>query len=741
MHHLNLAVHSYRTKTCPPPDGSMTPISIDPRSSGRFIDLLTGGTGSCTFQTFPDIQELKGQWPCPAILHGTLDQHSERLETLNRQGHGIFVCVNETDGQGRKSENIVRARSLFLDLDGSSLEPVVEAGLKPHMVVESSPGRFHVYWLVNDVVLSEFGELQSGLALRFDGDQKVKDLPRVMRLPGFLHQKGEPFPVRLLQVNHNIPTYSKQSIVRAFGLDSEIPIKEEEKLTYQAYDPSRLVSEGQRNSYMVSRAGQLRSKGNSEKEIYHILSNENGELCRPPLPDDEIKSISGWIGTKDSGRKKGRGHQSRPMDYVDELLAKYTIVCNGPKLYIYKDGYYQEQQHESIEQATLLVIENDIGNSATSRNVNEVVRLLKIKTYKDPNLFDPPGFINVKNGLIRLEDLELLSHSPDFLTTTQIRVELKPGSKCPRWQEYLRTTLPDKDQQDLLQEFFGYCLTTSIVYHKALFLQGGGGNGKSGVMAVLKALIGPSNYSSLMLSDLGTRFRPSQLHGKLVNFTGEVDSRKLLSDGPFKALVGGDSITVERKGVDPFDLTPTAKFIVAGNRMPETKDSTYGLERKLLILRFDQQFKDPSEIKPGDRALPRKPGLADSIIETELAGVLLWAIEGLRRLRMQDGFTIPRSSVEAVEEFRDQTEPAKSFVIDFIQEHEGSQLLLKDAFRMWGSYATDHGCEKKSDRNLSMIIGDVYGKDRKKPGRDGTYFVGLRLAPDGSSNHKSSEDR
>ena len=41
--------------------------------------------------------------------------------------------------------------------------------------------------------LDEFKERQVLLAEMFDGDPKVCDLPRVMRLPGFLHQKGEPF--------------------------------------------------------------------------------------------------------------------------------------------------------------------------------------------------------------------------------------------------------------------------------------------------------------------------------------------------------------------------------------------------------------------------------------------------------------------------------------------------------------------------------------------------------------------
>jgi hypothetical protein len=267
------------------------------------------------------------------------------------------------------------------------------------MVVETSPHRFHVYWLVNDVALTEFREMQSSLAFLFDGDPTVKDLPRVMRIPGFLHQKGEPFLVRLLQLNHNITTYSKQSIVRAFGLDDKIPIKEEVKLTYQRYEPSRLVPEGQRNSYMVSRAGTLKNRGLEKKEICAILSSENRELCRPPLPEDEIRTISGWIETKVVPHKKGRRTNLQPMDYVDQLTEKDRIISDGQRTYIYKDGVYNEQHPESIKQTILTLIQEDIGNSVTSRQVNEVVRLLQTKTFQDPSLFDPQEYMNVKNGL------------------------------------------------------------------------------------------------------------------------------------------------------------------------------------------------------------------------------------------------------------------------------------------------------------------------------------------------------
>jgi len=66
---------------------------------------------------------------------------------------------------------------------------VLEAKPAPHIIVESSPGYYHAYWLVKDISLDEFRGMQKALAERFGGDENVHDLSRVMRVPGFFHRK------------------------------------------------------------------------------------------------------------------------------------------------------------------------------------------------------------------------------------------------------------------------------------------------------------------------------------------------------------------------------------------------------------------------------------------------------------------------------------------------------------------------------------------------------------------------
>ncbi|MEI6601580.1 MAG: DNA-primase RepB domain-containing protein, partial [Comamonadaceae bacterium] len=69
---------------------------------------------------------------------------------------------------------------------------------KPDIIIESSPGKWHCYYFTNDCQLSEFTTRQKQIALKFNSDPSVNDLPRVMRLPGFWHQKDTPFMTRIV---------------------------------------------------------------------------------------------------------------------------------------------------------------------------------------------------------------------------------------------------------------------------------------------------------------------------------------------------------------------------------------------------------------------------------------------------------------------------------------------------------------------------------------------------------------
>jgi putative DNA primase/helicase len=177
----------------------------------RFLSALDPTADKFTFQIFDDNQERKDK-SLARILHGSLAQHWNALAKMNEAGAGIFVTVNQTDLKGREKKNIKRVRACFVDLDGAPLPDTPH--LPPHIIAETSPGRWHLYWLVTDVSLDTFSATQKRLITHYSGDKSIHDLPRVMRLPGFVHRKGVPFLSHLVEAN-DLTAYTRTELLEA----------------------------------------------------------------------------------------------------------------------------------------------------------------------------------------------------------------------------------------------------------------------------------------------------------------------------------------------------------------------------------------------------------------------------------------------------------------------------------------------------------------------------------------------
>jgi Primase C terminal 2 (PriCT-2)/Family of unknown function (DUF5906) len=212
-----------RTHNVPVHDASAQDIPAhDFATAEAFLHLLDLNAEDFTFVLLPD----RPNGSKPIQRHCALAAIWPDVLRLNapERNYGVFVTINETDGSGdRKTKNIVRARTLVADADGpEAMERaeaiIAETGGEPSMRVPTSAGRCHYYYLSNDIPLDQFAPLQKALAVRLGTDPAVCDLPRVMRLPGTLHLKGEPQFVTL-HVGDPCYTYETQMIVNGFPLD------------------------------------------------------------------------------------------------------------------------------------------------------------------------------------------------------------------------------------------------------------------------------------------------------------------------------------------------------------------------------------------------------------------------------------------------------------------------------------------------------------------------------------------
>lgn len=170
----------------------------DLRAARAHLRLLTGQDDPIvSWQVFCDSD--KERRDLARSFHGRLDDVLPRLDRAQAEGCGVFVAVNETDGEGRRKENITRARAVFLDLDGTA--PPDSWPEPPHLLVRSSNlqvPKFQAWWRIPDTDDFEaWTAFQRLLADRYGGDPKCTMLTQVGRCAGFWHLKDPDRPQRV----------------------------------------------------------------------------------------------------------------------------------------------------------------------------------------------------------------------------------------------------------------------------------------------------------------------------------------------------------------------------------------------------------------------------------------------------------------------------------------------------------------------------------------------------------------
>jgi len=445
------------------------------------------------------------------------------------------------------------------------------------------------------------------------------------------------------------------------------------------------------------------------------------------LPEFKASKLLKVISGNQKQDKRGKAEENRfqPSLVADEIYRNPPTIYYNGEFDRYAGGVYRYCFPEELDQITM----NIVGPDVTAWHMNEVRRALQTKAFVRPETVNVPGLLNLSNCVLDTRTGDIKEHSVDFLSTIQLTVVYNPDAQCPRWHEFLDEVQPEPDNQNLLAEIFGYCLTADASKHKAFLFHGEGSNGKGVCCEVLEALCGRENVSALMLSDLNERFRLSELQNKLVNITPEVRAKDLIDDARWKSLVSGETQTGERKHQHPFKFKPFCKFIVCCNSLPVSRDKSYGYMRRLIILPFKVTIPDSKA----------NPYLADEIIASELSGVLNWALAGLVRLREQGLFTIPAASRSALDEYREVNDRKIQFIRECIERDPASKTYLKILYEAYRGFCEENGFKIENSHALREALEREFGITKRDANR-GVLLPGIRLIG-ASENERSRHER
>lgn len=415
-----------------------------------------------------------------------------------------------------------------------------------------------------------------------------------------------------------------------------------------------------RNQELFNYIAYMQDKGFLKADIIETIDVINQFVFDDSMSDYEIKQITRDDAFKldDEEVKKSNTEKEKMKGFNhhvfgDELIKQYHILTVNEQLYVYDDGYYQ--QDDRIIERKMIEMYPSIKQSQRS----EVLAYIRIETHKrEEDIRVNPYVINLRNTRLDVRNGDLLPFDHKAIEFDRVPVEFNPEATSADVDHMLdKVFTNDVEIRMLFEEMLGYCLIKHNRYRSGFMLVGNGHNGKSTILNMIKAFLGSRNYASIELNKLTDRFATAELEHKLANIGDDINNAPLRDTGTIKKLFTGDSVMVERKGERPFELHPYATMIFSANEIPRSYDKTDGFYSRLVFIPFDAVFSVDDE--------DFDPNIEDKITTAKSLSYLLnLALAGAARLIKRGSFVKPQRTLRVMEEYKTENSNVLSWVDD-----------------------------------------------------------------------------
>lgn len=177
-------------------------------------------------------------------------------------------------------------------------------------------------------------------------------------------------------------------------------------------------------------------------------------------------------------------------------------------------------------------------------------------------------------------------------------IENEDGGSIKEWLDFVL-----EDSAPAFYEYVGSAFIQRPIYNVFAFAVNGlldentasnGGNGKSEVLGFLQnKVFGIENTSSLPLQDLiqADDKKIINLYQKFLNIDAETPETFINDTSKLKGLTGTGARTVDRKYKTSITMENRAKLLFATNSVPQFRDDSSAMERRLMIIPFNRDFK------------------------------------------------------------------------------------------------------------------------------------------------------
>ncbi|PFO18829.1 DNA primase [Bacillus thuringiensis] len=328
--------------------------------------------------------------------------------------------------------------------------------------------------------------------------------------------------------------------------------------------------------------------------------------------------------------------------------------------------------------------------------------------------------LNVENGIVDLKTGKLQQHDRELGLTKITNIAFDENAKCPEWLNFLDQIFQgDKELAEYMQRLIGYSLTGEITEQIMVFLIGGGSNGKSTFINIIKDIMG--DYGRQAKSDTFIKKKETGANNDIARLVGsrfvsaiESEDGEQLSEAFVKQITGGEPVLARFLRQEFFEFIPEFKVFFTTNHKPVIKGVDEGIWRRIRLIPFNLQL--PKEKR--DKKLPEKLSL-------EMPGILNWAIEGCLKWQ-QSGLNDPSIVMKATGDYKEEMDILGPFMFECCFKREDVQVEAKDLYEVYANWCFKNGEHQLKNRAFYRIL-ESQGFKRERGNRNKYFIKGVTL--------------
>jgi len=373
-----------------------------------------------------------------------------------------------------------------------------------------------------------------------------------------------------------------------------------------------------------------------------------------------------------------------PTKAAETFIKMYPIVTeerpssksNNHEIWIYQDGVFSNVLVKRLIVNRLRRIwgdgyggENDMLQQihALTMPFNGIIKM-------NPN----PYLVCVEGKVIDFRTGDILEPDPKYLITVKLPIKYDQNAKCLDLLEVLWQIFEDPIDVQLIVDIA--VLAAIRTYAKIwIMFAGASDNGKSQIVILLQKLLGPDNTFSTSLEKLTqSRFEVARLFNKLLVIYPEEPGRVREMALP-KAISGGDRLTAEDKGKDPFNFVAFClQIFTCNDPLIYSEEGEAAKQRTVYV---DCPFSFRNALDPNDPKIKlATPDIMDlKATEKEISGFFNLMIKSAPRvLKNRRPLTTEKHSYNS---YNARTASVKKFIETFLDFDYGHpEIKLREVF-------------------------------------------------------------